>query len=62
MCIKNRWTSGAHYDQGMGRWSRLLAYEFLDWLAIPAGLRWIDICCGSGIVTEAILNTMHAEA
>lgn len=52
----DRWTSGEHYDQWMGRWSRLLAREFLEWLDLPAGLRWIDVCCGSGMVTEAIVE------
>jgi SAM-dependent methyltransferase len=56
MTVTDRWTSGADYDQWMGRWSRLLAHEFLAWLALPAGLRWLDICCGSGVVTEAILE------
>ena len=51
-----RWTSGAHYDQWMGRWSRLLAQVFLKWLDVPAGLRWIDVCCGSGMITEAIVE------
>jgi ubiquinone/menaquinone biosynthesis C-methylase UbiE len=52
----DRWTSGAHYDRWMGRWSRLLAREFVSWLAAPAGLRWIDVCCGSGVVTETIVE------
>ena len=52
----DRWTSGAHYDQWMGRWSRLLAEEFLNWLHLPAGLRWLDVCCGSGMITEAIVD------
>lgn len=38
----------------MGRWSRLLAHELLPRLGIPAGLQWLDVCCGSGIITEAI--------
>jgi SAM-dependent methyltransferase len=54
--VLDRWTSGADYEQWMGRWSRLLAQEFLHWLNIPAGLRWIDVCCGSGIVTQAIVE------
>jgi SAM-dependent methyltransferase len=54
--ITDRWTSGSHYDQWMGRWSRLLAHEFLQWLDLPAGLRWLDACCGSGVITEAILE------
>jgi SAM-dependent methyltransferase len=52
----DKWTSGAHYDQWMGRWSRLLAQEFLQWLELPAGLRWMDACCGSGVITEAIVE------
>ena len=52
----DRWTSGAHYDQWMGRWSQLLAREFLEWLSVPAGLRWIDVCCGSGVITEMIVE------
>ncbi len=52
----DRWTSGSEYEQWMGRWSRLLAQEFLKWLNLPAGMRWIDICCGSGVVTQAIVE------
>jgi SAM-dependent methyltransferase len=33
-----------------------VAQEFLKWLDVPAGLRWIDVCCGSGMVTEAIVE------
>ncbi len=53
---RDRWTSGAHYDRWMGRWSHLLTQEFVSWLAAPADLRWIDVCCGSGVVTEAIVE------
>ncbi len=56
----DQWTSGADYDRWMGRWSRLVAREFLAWLNVtadlPAGLRWIDLCCGSGVLTEAIVE------
>jgi SAM-dependent methyltransferase len=52
----DKWTSGGHYDQWMGRWSRLLAQEFLKWLDFPAGMKWIDVCCGSGVVTEATVE------
>jgi ubiquinone/menaquinone biosynthesis C-methylase UbiE len=50
----DKWTSGAAYDQWMGRWSRLLAGEFVSWLNLPSNLRWLDVCCGSGVLTEAI--------
>lgn len=49
-----QWTSGPAYEQWMGRWSRLLAEQFLQWLAIPPDARWLDVCCGSGVLTEAI--------
>jgi SAM-dependent methyltransferase len=52
----DRWTSGADYDQWMGRWSRLLAQEFLKWLDVAPGHRWLDVCCGSGVVTETIVE------
>ncbi len=50
----DKWTSGSAYDQWMGRWSRLLAEQFLEWLHIQPGARWLDVCCGSGIVTDLI--------
>jgi ubiquinone/menaquinone biosynthesis C-methylase UbiE len=52
----DKWTSGAAYDRWMGRWSRLLAGEFLSWLNLPANLRWLDVCCGSGVLTEAVVE------
>jgi len=52
----DKWTSGSAYDQWMGRWSRLLADEFLNWLSLPPNLRWLDVCCGSGVLTEAIVE------
>jgi SAM-dependent methyltransferase len=56
----DQWTSGADYEQWMGRWSRLVAHEFLKWLAVPAGLRWLDVCCGSGVIAEAIAESNAA--
>jgi len=51
-----KWTSGAAYDQWMGRWSQLLARDFLSWLNMTPNLRWLDVCCGSGILTEAVVE------
>jgi SAM-dependent methyltransferase len=52
----DKWTSGADYDRWMGRWSRLIADEFLSWLALPSKLHWLDVCCGSGVLSEAIVE------
>jgi len=38
-----RFDDGAAYDQMMGTWSRIAGAIFLDWLAPPLGLRWIDV-------------------
>jgi ubiquinone/menaquinone biosynthesis C-methylase UbiE len=52
----DKWTSGAAYDQWMGRWSRLVAEAFVVWLDLPQKSRWLDVCCGSGVLTEAVAN------
>ena len=31
------WDSGDAYEPYVGRWSRLVAREFLGWLAVPPG-------------------------
>ena len=40
----------------MGRWSRPIASRFLDWLSIPPGRRWLDVGCGTGALSAAILQ------
>jgi SAM-dependent methyltransferase len=58
-----RFDDGAAYDQGMGRWSLIAGNVFLDWLAPEAGLRWIDVGCGSGAFSELIaLRCAPAES
>ncbi|MGA8489766.1 MAG: methyltransferase domain-containing protein [Terriglobales bacterium] len=52
----DKWTSGVAYDLWMGRWSCMLANEFLSWLNSPSNLRWLDVCCGSGVLAEATVD------
>jgi SAM-dependent methyltransferase len=49
------WASGAAYEPYVGRWSRLVARDFLAWLALPPGARWLDLGCGTGALSAAIL-------
>jgi SAM-dependent methyltransferase len=54
----SEWT-GNPYEQYIGRWSRLVAPEFLRWLDMPRGLRWLDVGCGTGALTSAILQLSY---
>ncbi len=49
------WTDGSGYESYVGRWSRSIAREFLHWLAVPPGSAWLDVGCGTGALTRAIL-------
>jgi SAM-dependent methyltransferase len=40
----------------MGRWSRLLAAEVVAWIDPPPRLRWLDVGCGTGAASEAVLT------
>lgn len=53
---KDSWASADDYEAYVGRWSRLVAREFLKWLAIPAGSSWLDVGCGTGVLSQAILQ------
>ena len=53
---KNHFTDGDAYERMMAVWSRLIGNEFLDWLALPHGLRCIDVGCGNGAFTELLVD------
>ncbi|MCM4078352.1 class I SAM-dependent methyltransferase [Paractinoplanes hotanensis] len=50
------WELGAAYEAYVGRWSRQVAAEFVGWLGVPAGARWLDAGCGTGALTSTILG------
>ena len=48
------WARGASYEPYMGRWSRLIAREFVTWLSGPATGSWVEVGCGTGALTTAL--------
>ena len=38
----------------MGRWSRRVADDFLEWLAPVPGANWLEVGCGTEALTEAV--------
>jgi SAM-dependent methyltransferase len=50
------WDSGDALEHYVGRWSRMVARAFLQWLGMPPHSRWLDVGCGPGALTETILS------
>lgn len=50
------WVGGDAYEQYMGRWSRRIAPLFLEWLAVPVQRDWLDVGCGTGVLSAAIIE------
>lgn len=53
---KEVWASGDKYEPYVGRWSRPVGRAFVDWLAISHESRWLDVGCGTGALSEVILE------
>jgi SAM-dependent methyltransferase len=64
------WVHGDAYEAYVGRWSRVVATEFVRrlrphagrlaalppaYLTVPAGRRWLDVGCGTGALTATVL-------
>jgi SAM-dependent methyltransferase len=50
----DKWHVGDAYDAYMGRWSRLAAESFVDWIGARPSAHWLDVGCGTGALTAAI--------
>ena len=55
------WASGDAYERYVGRWSRLVAGEFIHWLEIPEKSEWLDVGCGTGALSQTILTMADPE-
>ena len=56
------WAAGDPYERYVGRWSRLVARDFVAWLDRPAGLEWLDVGCGTGALSAGILAAADPKA
>ncbi|MCZ4316534.1 class I SAM-dependent methyltransferase [Comamonadaceae bacterium G21597-S1] len=54
--VSDTWESGDPYERYVGRWSRQVAPRFLAWLAMQPGRRWLDLGCGTGALSAAVLD------
>ncbi len=56
------WSAGDSYDRYMGRWSRQIAPRFLDWLDAAEQLEWLDVGCGTGALSAAIVGRCNPRS
>ena len=52
----SHWADGAAYERYVGRWSRVVARQFLAWLSAAPDGRWLDVGCGTGALSQTILQ------
>ena len=55
------WAVGEAYEPYVGRWSRVVAQEFLKWIDVPAATQWLDVGCGTGALSQTILNSWNPK-
>jgi SAM-dependent methyltransferase len=55
------WARGDSYEPYVGRWSRLVAQEFIPWLVVSEDSQWLDIGCGTGALCQTILDLANPQ-
>ena len=58
---KDLWESGDSYEPYVGRWSRLVAQEFVPWIGIPESSQWLEVGSGTGALTQTILGVANPK-
>ena len=56
------WSAGDNYDAYMGRWSKKMAARFLAWLNADENLDWLDVGCGTGALSSAVLSCCNPRS
>jgi SAM-dependent methyltransferase len=55
----DEWSTGDDDEALMGRWSRLVAQEFLAWVDVGPELGWLDVATGTGALAAAVAAHAH---
>ena len=58
----DNWAAAESYERFMGRWSRAVARRFLGWLGPQPKASWLEVGCGTGALTETILQVSDPAA
>jgi SAM-dependent methyltransferase len=53
---RDHWQDGSAYEGYVGRWSRRVAERFVPWVDVARGGAWVDVGCGTGVLTRAIIE------
>lgn len=59
--VEDSWQSVSSYELFMGRWSKLVAREFLEWLPVSDHKLWLDVGCGTGVLSSVILSSKQPK-
>jgi SAM-dependent methyltransferase len=54
--LPDKWDNAEDYEPFVGRWSHLVAPRFLLWSRAKHGGDFLDIGCGTGALSQAIVN------
>lgn len=49
-------SNASAYEIYVGRWSRVVARQFVTWLSVEPASTWLDVGAGTGILTQVILD------
>ncbi|HEX2913326.1 MAG TPA: class I SAM-dependent methyltransferase [Chloroflexia bacterium] len=58
---KEVWSGGSTYEPYIGRWSRLVAHQFLTWLGVAPQALWLDVGCGTGALSQTIFQLVAPD-